>query len=135
VTQTTIDWKIGDMMDDGTVYAGVSPDTGKSMFTMRSDTPIVAAHFLAERFTRASDANGHKDWRVPTRRELNVLFNNRAAIGGFNETGLEPGGKYWSSSPDVNEFDDAFLAMRFSDGHEESMFDVAGVAALRCVRG
>lgn len=34
---------------------------------------------------------------MPTVRELNVLFNNRAAIGGFNESGLLLG-YYWSAS-------------------------------------
>ena len=44
------------------------------------------------------DAHGLHDWRVPTKGELNVLFNNRAAIGGFNVSGSPPGGWYWSSS-------------------------------------
>ena len=35
---------------------------------------------------------------MPTKEELNVLFNNRAEIGGFNETGSDPAGWYWSSS-------------------------------------
>src|SRR5580704_14378436 len=56
--------KIGAIMTDGTVYAA-----------------LVGAH-------------GHQDWRVPTKNELNVLFNNRAAIGGFDTTGW-----HWSSSP------------------------------------
>jgi Protein of unknown function (DUF1566) len=42
---------------------------------------------------------GHDDWRVPTKGELNVLFHNHAAIGGF-ETGLVPAEWYWSSSLD-----------------------------------
>src|SRR5215469_1416613 len=43
--------------------------------------------------------HGHRDWRVPTKNELNVLFNNRAAIGGFNVSGSTPGWYwYWSSS-------------------------------------
>jgi hypothetical protein len=33
-------------------------------------------------------AYGHDDWRVPTSAELNVLFNNRAAIGGFDMSGI-----------------------------------------------
>jgi hypothetical protein len=35
---------------------------------------------------------------LPTADELNVLFHHRAAIGGFNETGLSPESWYWSSS-------------------------------------
>jgi hypothetical protein len=135
MTGTAFEPKIGDNMDDGTVYAGVSPDTGEPMYAMRGAAPIVTAHFLAERYTRILNAHGHTDWRVPTIGEVNVLFNNRAAIGGFDETGLDPAGKYWSSSPHVNEFDDAFCTKRFSDGREESTFAIAGSASLRCVRG
>ena len=32
-------------------------------------------------------AYGHEDWRLPTSGELDILFNKRAAIGGFNQTG------------------------------------------------
>ena len=30
---------IGEVMPDGTVYAGVSPETGKAMFTTAADAP------------------------------------------------------------------------------------------------
>jgi hypothetical protein len=36
---------------------------------------------------------------MPTKSELNVLFNNRAAIGGFDLSGSEPSGWYWSGRP------------------------------------
>ena len=36
---TTLD-KPGTVMPDGTIYAGVSPDTGKPMYTMRRDAPL-----------------------------------------------------------------------------------------------
>jgi hypothetical protein len=43
---------------------------------------------------------GHRDWRVPTKAELNVRFNNRAAIGGFKlRSSWYLAGWYWSSSP------------------------------------
>jgi hypothetical protein len=35
---------------------------------------------------------------VPNKGELNVLFNNRAAIGGFDESGDDPAGWYGSST-------------------------------------
>ena len=41
---------------------------------------------------------GHDDWRVPSKGELKELFNNRAAIGGFNITGPYPKEYYWSDS-------------------------------------
>jgi len=45
------------------------------------------------------DAYGHKDWRVPTKAELNVLFVHQASLGGFDVNGFFfPAGSYWSST-------------------------------------
>ena len=75
-------------------------------------------------------AHGHHDWRVPTKGELNVLFQNRAAIGGFNEPGSHPAGWYWSSSQ-LN-YNGAW-AQRFSDGYQSiNLKNYA--SSLRCVR-
>jgi len=90
--------KIGDKMPDGTVYAGISPDTNQPMYTTPADAPLTMKFNKAQKYAAKLDAHGHQDWRVPTKAELNVLFNNRAAIGGFNATGSYPAGWYWSSS-------------------------------------
>ena len=84
----------------------------------------------AQKYAETLDAHGHKDWRVPTKSELNVLFRNRAAIGGFNETGSRDVGWYQSSS------ERHFLAwgQRFSDGGREGDFKIFA-SSLRCVRG
>jgi hypothetical protein len=37
------------------------------------------------------------NWRLPTKDELNILYQNQAKIGGFKES------NYWSSSEDLNE--------------------------------
>jgi hypothetical protein len=73
---------------------------------------------------------GHKDWHVPTKNELNVLFNNRAAIGGFDISGSNPSGWYWSSS-----FYDKWNAwgQRFSDGFQND-FSKVYPSSVRCVR-
>jgi hypothetical protein len=87
-------------------------------------------------FNQAADyaatlnAHGHKDWRVPTKAELNVLFGNRAAIGGFDTTGSNPAGWYWSSS----RGNDNAWAQRFSDGYQYTSFRYYA-SSLRCVRG
>ncbi len=46
-------------------------------------------------FVLCNDLNfgGHNDWYLPARDELNVLYTNEAAIGGFNTSVY-----YWSSS-------------------------------------
>ncbi len=88
----------GDKMPDGTVFAGMSPDTNKPMYATPADASLTMTFNEAKEYAARIDAHGHKDWHVPTKAELNVLFNNRAAIGGFNVSGSNPAGWYWSAS-------------------------------------
>jgi hypothetical protein len=76
--------KPGDWMQDGTIYAGISPDTGRPMYTTPADAPLTYSFNQARHYASRLDAHGHLDWRVPTKVELNVLFNSRGAIGGFS---------------------------------------------------
>lgn len=122
--------KIGTRMPDDTVYAGLSPDTGKPMYAMPKDAPLTGAFNEASRYASRLEAHGHKDWCVPTKAELNALFQNRAAIGGFDMTGSYPAGWYWSSS---RSYGNAW-AQRFSDGYQYSNHR-NDQSALRCVRG
>jgi hypothetical protein len=129
--------RIGAKMQDGSIYAGVSPDTGRPMYTTQEDVRGgffgLKRHFnLKGAFAAALKlkAHGRTDWRVPTKAELNVLFGNRAGIGGFDMTGSDPAGWYWSSS---HTYYHAW-AQRFSDGNQDYNFrDTA--SSLRCVRG
>ncbi len=59
-----------------------------------------------------------------------MLFRNRVAVGGFDESGSYPGGWYWSSSQNytLNAWD-----QRFSDGDQNFDFKY-GDSSLRCVR-
>jgi hypothetical protein len=41
------------------------------------------------------------DWRVPTKIEMSLLFNNRASVGGFDESGSDRVGWYCSSLQDT----------------------------------
>ena len=120
----------GDKMPDGTVFAGISPDTNKPMYTTPTDASLTMRFNEAQEYAAKLDAYGHKDWRVPTKAELNVLFNNRAAIGGFNVTGSDPSGWYWSYSQDLNW--DAW-GQRFSDGYQDND-NKGNPSAVRCVR-
>jgi hypothetical protein len=122
--------KVGAEMPDGSIYAGWSPDTGKPMFATPKDAPMHCKFNQAADYGVKLDAHGRQDWRLPTKDELNVLFENRAAIGGFDTTGSYPTGRYWSSSRTGNYA----WVQHFSDGsqHEVSRFNPS---ALRCVRG
>ena len=122
--------KIGARMPDGTIYAGTSPDTNNPMYATPGDAPLKMKFDEATKYAAKLDANGHQDWRVPTKDELNVLFNNRAAIGGFNLTGSFPAGWYWSASPSYRW---GAWGQRFSDGFQGSYLKVYH-SAVRCVR-
>jgi Protein of unknown function (DUF1566) len=122
--------QIGDVMEDGRVYAGISPDTGKAMYATPKDAPLTEKFNDARKYATKLNAHGHKDWRVPTKGELNLLFQNRAAIGRFDKTGRPPAVSYWSSSQ--AGIHDAW-AQRFSDG-EQDCNPQCFYSSLRCVR-
>ena len=127
--------KPGDRMDDGTVYAGNSPETKALMFTTPDDVRLAPTFNDAADYAKLLNAEnylGHQDWRVPTKYELNELFIHRAAIGRFNITGSYPAGWYWSST-DYNEGLNARV-QRFSDGLQ-GWNSKNGELSLRCVRG
>jgi hypothetical protein len=122
--------RVGDKMPDGSVYAGISPDTGKPMYTTPASAPLTMKWKQAMDYAAKLDGHGHQDWRVPTKSELNVLFNNRAAIGGFDISGSNPAGWYWSSSQGSNY---GAWDQRSSDGGQ--LNDGKDVdSSLRCVR-
>ena len=123
--------EIGEVIPDGTIYAGVSPETGKAMFTTAADAPATCGFPEAQEYAAKLDANGHLDWRVPTRDELNEMYQNRAAIGGFEESGSDPGGWYWSSSQ--SSYRNAW-AQRFSDGYQDTSREHY-YTSVRYVRG
>jgi len=108
--------RIGIQMQNG-VYAGISPDTHKPFYTTPADAPETYTWSEGTAYCSALDASGHKGWRVPTQGELNVEFNNRASIGGFNLSGSYNAGWYWSSSP---SFGSNAWAQRFIDGYQGS---------------
>ena len=122
--------KVGDKMPDGTVLAGISPDTNKPMYATPADAALTMTFNEAQRYAAKLDAHGHKDWRVPTKAELNVLFNNRAAIGSFDISGSNPAGWYWSSTQD-NRWD--AWGERFSDG-AQGYYGKVIHSSVRCVR-
>ena len=137
--------EIGDEMEDGTILAGYYED--KPLYTTPRDEPLTVR--FEEAATQAGALNmtnalSHHDWRVPSKGELNVLWENRnkgKLAGTFNETGLDPAGWYWSASKrdgdawaqHFSDGDDG-LAQRFSDGFRINNGLKTYVSSLRCVR-
>lgn len=159
----------GTVCNNGSVYAGLSPDGNVPMYTTPADAGLFAwndANFTGYTTTsqtsnvtgqantaaligldsnsavggmqphRAAQhcadlvAHGQSDWYLPARDELNVLWVNRAAIGGFNLSGSMPAGWYWSSSEDNNV---SARFQRFSDGNQNILSKTNGLS-VRCVR-
>lgn len=119
------------LMPDGTKYAGTSPETNKPMFTTPADAPVPYSWTTGFQYCADLDAGGHKDWRMPSKDELNVLFQNRAAIGGFNKTGPHGAQWYWSSSP---YYSSGAWTQRFRDGYQFYGNRYGEPMSLRCVR-
>jgi hypothetical protein len=95
---------IGEKVSDGSVYAGISPSTHTPMYTTPADAPGPYTWDQGKAYCKMLDTAGHKDWRLPTGPdqgdELNVLFQNRVAIGvlGFhfwNDSNVA--GIHWSA--------------------------------------
>lgn len=63
----------------------------------------------AKTMCESSTLGGYTDWRLPTKVELMVLYNNRNTIGGFTDS------KYWSSSLYYNN--GYYYSIDFSNGY------------------
>jgi hypothetical protein len=102
-------------------------------FVTRYDLGITATFNDAKDYAARlnnEEAFDHKDWHLPTKAALNALFNNRAAIGGFNERDYHALGWYWSATPN---FKWAAWCQRFSDG-AQGYYDKVFRSSVRCVR-
>lgn len=56
-----------------------------------------ANRFTAAELCEASTLAGYTDWRLPTVKELQILYNNREKIGGFIQKQDRDESYYWSS--------------------------------------
>src|SRR5262249_2949691 len=109
--------EVGNKMEDGTIFAGVSPDTGRNMFVAPKDASGILRWKAAMKYAADLDSNGHTDWKLPSKAELGVLYQNRdkgALKGTFDTSGSSPYGWYWSASENPSGSESAWLE-RFSD--------------------
>lgn len=105
---------IGEQLPDGTVYAGLSPDSGRPLYARPADAPLKMTFNAAAEQAKFLDAHGHRDWRLPSQAELELL-NRHAHLGALKDSFDTAGGWYWSA-----EVFTAFRSFRhgrkFSDG-------------------
>ena len=71
---------------------------------------------------------GHIDWYLPAMNELNVLYTNRTAIGGFQTVVAS---WYWSATEYVTN--GAARVQRFTDG-TQNISSKNNSMIVRCVR-
>jgi hypothetical protein len=93
--------------------------------TSPSPAPHVAALWCAN-----LTAHGYSDWYLPARSELNELYLNRLAIGGFKITAMHMSAWYWSSSEDA---EDAAWGQHIDNGGQVEQIKGESLS-VRCVR-
>lgn len=78
------------------------------------------------------ELNGYSDWYLPSRDELNILFTNRVAIGGFvTDNPFILFNSYWSSSEIDHEF---AWYINFGNGNVNDVCKCATWIKVRAVR-
>ena len=98
--------------------------TGTAIGTGLSNTNTIitsqgAATSYAAGLARSYRGGGYTDWYLPSKDELNKLYLNKTAIGGFASN------NYWSSTEDVN-FSSLFFAWFQDFGNGNPYFDDKG---------
>lgn len=124
---------IGDVMRDGTVFAGISPDTGRPMYARPADEAAEIAFIEVDDYTRQVNRHalqGHDDWRVPSLNELHAIFSvsDKGALQGTFNTAATSA--YLSSTPngDINAWTESF-----SDGRQD-FYDSVCSFPVRLIR-
>jgi len=128
IAATQKELAVGTVMTDGSIFAGISPDTGREMYLTAQDAPLTYTFNDAADFAKSLTAHNQNDWRVPTKNELKVIFDNRAAISGFMVS--DKPAWYWSSTQETSF---SAWAQRFTDGHQVQRGENMA-SLLRCVR-
>lgn len=111
-----------------TSLTGGASNTAVLESLLDSNSPYEAAQACSDLIAFGSD-----DWYLPARAELDVLFQNKDAIGGFDTSGHAFNGYYWTSS----EQDASILyawSQRFNDGALHHSSGKNTVRSVRCVR-
>lgn len=127
--------KIGMKMEDGTFYAGISPDTKQPMYVAPTDAPLKLKFKKAAEYAQNLEVGGKKGFRVPSPAELDVirsaLFQNEEMKKTFNLTGSYPRGWYWSSLSNVNGV--SAKCKNLGDGTQDDVYRICGLS-VRPVR-
>lgn len=102
-------------------------NTGKANSAALSALSTAAAVHYAARVCEDLSQDGYTDWYLPSRNELQVLYNNNAVIGNFTAN------TFWSSTASGSYGNGAFQR-NFSNGVERDDYSQAVPNYIRCVR-
>jgi hypothetical protein len=70
----------------------------------------------AEKYCKEFKLGDFKDWRLPTREELESILDLEKAYPAINPIFIEEGNYYWSSTPFAGHSDSAWI-VNFSNGN------------------
>jgi len=115
----------------GACGGGVAVTTGSgALVVAASDAPSSLAWDAAVSYCSNSSLNGYSDWSLPTWPELNQLYANRDAIGGFTVISNLTG-NYWSSQEQYNDYG---WSQNFDHGSYHHTVKTNSDLRVRCVR-
>jgi hypothetical protein len=89
---------------------------------------------FAAGLARAYAGGGFSDWFLPSLDELNKLYENRAAIGGFHQPSRSESGWYWSSSQFASKTQLYFAWAKRFDGMPPQRLYKSNTLRVRAVR-
>jgi hypothetical protein len=124
---------VGDEYGGGVVF--YVDGTGKhGLIVAKADMPTLSSDKEEGGFTWSDakmacttfESNGYRDWFLPNKEQLNQLYNNKSAVGGFSENHY-----YWSST-EYNA-DIAWL-QNFTNGTHYVISKSYGLDRVRAVR-
>ena len=90
--------------------------------------PPIALATYAAGLCSSFESDGYTDWFLPATDQLNCLYENRVAIGGFTSSW------YWDSTEDINDPTIRARDQNFGTGVQSSWFKDNAVTNVRCVR-
>ena len=130
--------EIGTWMSDRTIYAGISPDTGRPLYVFPVDVPLTLNWSEAVAYAGGFQWMGHPRgaFRLPTRGELAAIFENSTKIGGFSADRSIAARFYWSSTEYQRQFvESPEAAWVQGEGYDETHWrEKAKAASVRLVR-
>ncbi|PKP61445.1 DUF1566 domain-containing protein [Candidatus Atribacteria bacterium HGW-Atribacteria-1] len=117
---TRIQWYNGSYVVTGAT--GTAIGTGQANTT--AIVTIQGAGSYAAQLCNDLTVGGYSDWYLPSKDELNKLYLNRVAIGGFADSG------YWSSS----EYDANYAWLHYFNYGYQNLNYKYGINPVRAVR-